>query len=221
MDIYFFSILEIKVPAVTVITNKNSTISYEVDIFPDYCPNCFRGINPKFLFGFNNEDSGYLHLTFMCPILSCNKDFIGNYNDIYQGIYSLQKLLLGRMETKVFSEAIINLSPDFNIIYAQGEIAEDSDLTEICGVGYRKALEFLIKDYIISKKPDKKEDVEKLMLGKCINEHIENQKLKDIAKRATWLGNDETHYVRKWQGKNITDLKLLLSEINNKNKGGL
>ena len=48
------------------------------------------------------------------------------------------------------------------------------------------------------------------MLGKCINEHIENQKLKDIAKRATWLGNDETHYVRKWQGKNITDLKLLI-----------
>ena len=54
------------------------------------------------------------------------------------------------------------------------------------------------------------ETVEKLLLGKCINDYLKNDRIKDIAKRATWIGNDETHYVRKWIGKNITDLKLLI-----------
>jgi len=31
-----------------------------------------------------------------------------------------------------------------------------------------------------------------------------------VAKRATWLGNDETHYLRKWESKDINDLKTLL-----------
>ena len=72
-------------------------------------------------------------------------------------------------------------------------------------------MEFLVKDYIIYKDNNLKETVEKLLLGRCINEHIINEKIKDIAKRATWIGNDETHYVRKWIGKSITDLKLLIN----------
>ncbi len=35
--------------------------------------------------------------------------------------------------------------------------------------------------------------------------------LREIAKRAAWLGNDETHYVRKWEGKDLEDLKRLIS----------
>jgi hypothetical protein len=31
-----------------------------------------------------------------------------------------------------------------------------------------------------------------------------------MAKRATWLGNDETHYVRTWEGKDLKDLKTLI-----------
>ena len=34
--------------------------------------------------------------------------------------------------------------------------------------------------------------------------------MRAAAKRATWLGNDETHYVRRWEDKDITDLKNLV-----------
>lgn len=34
--------------------------------------------------------------------------------------------------------------------------------------------------------------------------------IKEMAKRAVWLGNDETHYVRKWEDKDIQDLKNLI-----------
>ena len=34
--------------------------------------------------------------------------------------------------------------------------------------------------------------------------------IKAVAKRAVWLGNDETHYVRKWEEKDVQDLKGLI-----------
>jgi hypothetical protein len=80
----------------------------------------------------------------------------------------------------------------------------------VCGCGYRKALEFLIKDYIIFRDTSKKEEVEKMLLGKCIEVHVDHATIKNVAKRAAWLGNDETHYVRKWIDKNIDDLKTLI-----------
>lgn len=31
-----------------------------------------------------------------------------------------------------------------------------------------------------------------------------------MASRAVWLGNDETHYTRKWEDKDINDLKSII-----------
>lgn len=43
-----------------------------------------------------------------------------------------------------------------------------------------------------------------------IDNFVANENVKQCAKRAIWLGNDETHYVRKWVDKDIKDLKLLI-----------
>lgn len=81
-------------------------------------------------------------------------------------------------------------------------------------------VEFLIKDYTIKKHPEKEDEIRKALLGKCIQNYISVTKIKECAKRATWIGNDETHYVRKWKDKDVKDLKILiqLSQImNNEN----
>ncbi|NEZ46512.1 DUF4145 domain-containing protein [Clostridium niameyense] len=95
-------------------------------------------------------------------------------------------------------------------IFKQAQIAENLNLYQICGMGYRKALEFLIKDYCIKNCPDSKERIESQFLNKVINEYIKDSNMKECAKRATWLGNDETHYIRKWENKDINDLKKLI-----------
>jgi hypothetical protein len=41
--------------------------------------------------------------------------------------------------------------------------------------------------------------------------YIKSEQIKGIAKRAAWLGNDETHYVRKWEDKDLNDLKKLIT----------
>jgi len=83
-------------------------------------------------------------------------------------------------------------------------------LDQITGVGYRKALEFLIKDYLISLNPDKEEKIKKKSLGNCIKDGVTDSHIKAVAERAVWLGNDETHYVRKWEDKDVSNLKDLI-----------
>ena len=80
-------------------------------------------------------------------------------------------------------------------------------LTELCGIGYRKALEFLVKDYAISNHPEFKEQIESFPLSKCITDYIDNEKIKTLAKASTWLGNDATHYVKIHESYGINDLK--------------
>nr|WP_255259901.1 hypothetical protein [Lentibacillus sp. CBA3610] len=76
-------------------------------------------------------------------------------------------------------------------------------------MGYRKALEFLIKDYLIYLDNEAETEFLKMPLGQCINK-LGNHNIKEIAKRAAWIGNDETHYIRKWKNKDINDLKKLI-----------
>ena len=77
-------------------------------------------------------------------------------------------------------------------------------------MGLRKAVEFLVKDFACGEFPDQREQIQKTMLGPCIDKYISDENVKACAKRATWLGNDETHYVRKWNDKDISHLKDLV-----------
>lgn len=49
-----------------------------------------------------------------------------------------------------------------------------------------------------------------MLLAKCIDDYVDDAMVKAVAKRAVWLGNDETHYVRKWEEKDVHDLKGLI-----------
>lgn len=175
---------------------------------PNKCPYCHKTITPNYLFGHVNKY--IMEVVLICPNESCNRSFIGYYN--YRGnIYEFNgNTNVGNLIGREFSEIIHSISENFIIIYNQAFAAEQQNLTEICGVGYRKAIEFLIKDYIIKNKPANQEIVEKKLLGACISEYVDDERIKTVSKRAVWLGNDETHYIRKWEGKNLDDLKKLI-----------
>jgi hypothetical protein len=89
--------------------------------------------------------------------------------------------------------------------------AEDRGWKLIAGPGYRKALEFLIKDYLCRLHSTEAEKIKGMTLAACIAEYVDHAKLKAMAARAAWLGNDETHYVRKWEEKDLDDLKTLVN----------
>jgi len=109
-----------------------------------------------------------------------------------------------------FEEGIAQVSPSFVEIHSQAQEAEGLGLATLVGIGYRKAIEFLIKAYLIRTLPDKKEVILQANLGQCISNYVSDPKVKMCAERATWLGNDETHYMRTWLDKDLQDLKVLI-----------
>ena len=48
------------------------------------------------------------------------------------------------------------IDPDFFEVYRQAANAEASNLDKICGMGYRKAVELPVKNYLIAKCPENK-----------------------------------------------------------------
>ncbi len=145
----------------------------------------------------------------MCPRRECQSIFIGYYVN-RNGTYFLTGTSKGTKQTREFPQTISDISPNFVKIYQQAEAAEQDGLAEICGVGYRKAIEFLVKDYAIKQNPGRQEEIQNKFLGNCIEEFVDDSRVKGVAKRAVWLGNDEAHYVRQWEGKNLEDLKALI-----------
>ncbi|RZB31106.1 MAG: hypothetical protein AEth_00777 [Candidatus Argoarchaeum ethanivorans] len=173
------------------------------------CPFCHKSIEMQPL---SYVNFGKYNNQILLKCKSCKNAFIGyTTRNNNTGHFIIIKLSKGTHKTSEFSKEIIDLSSTFVKIYGEAEFAEQENLMEICGVGYRKALEFLIKDYLVSIKPDEEENIKKKFLGQCIKEDIGNTNIKQIAEKATWLGNDETHYIKKWEDKDLGDLKKLIN----------
>jgi hypothetical protein len=195
-----------------------------LDAMPDQCPLCHLSVTPVEQGVSISFDSGGLpcmERLLRCPNRKCLRLFIARYFRVQPQttLYSLRMCVPTELTTAQQSKTIQKVSPDFCAIYEQAYKAEQYGLLLVAGPGYRKALEFLIKDYIISqlkesdakKLADEKAVVEKTLLGGCIKTYVKSDQIKEVSKRAAWLGNDETHYVRKWEDKDLNDLKKLIS----------
>lgn len=188
-----------------------------LDKLPNECPQCHSKISP--LKGEGHQDTSRqdtdkaLEVVFRCPDATCRMIFIGYYaKERDRNSFIFKDTAPKKYSEKTFPDNIKDISPNFEQIYNQALSAEMSGLDQICGAGYRKALEFLIKDYLIKQTDDagKQEEIKQEQLGSCIKNRIGDKKIKEVAKRAVWLGNDETHYSRKWDKKDLQDLKNLI-----------
>ena len=178
----------------------------------EYCPTCHRGLRPVYISSYVETDN-ILSVFNFCTM--CNSTFISKYSYIKPNpwqnyvtatfVESVPKQHINR----TFEPELIQLSPRFCSIYNQAKSAESMNLFEIAGMGYRKALEFLIKDYAIHSNPESETSIidPKYSLSQCIDEFIPESHLKDLSKLTSWIGNDETHYTRKHIDKDIDDLK--------------
>lgn len=97
-------------------------------------------------------------------------------------------------------------------IYTQALSAEYYNLTEISGIALRKSIEFLIKDYLINFKKEDPTSIKSIMLGQAIK-RIENLTVQNLAKATTWIGNDETHYERRYEDKDVNDMKRFIRAL--------
>lgn len=188
----------------------------------DICPRCHKGIQPRFISGAYyqslKDKFNELSVHYFCPL--CKSCFITTYDvQSYKdncGVthYRTDDAKISEPISFIgtqFSQYISELSPQFVEIYNQSEKAESIGLNQIAGMGYRKALEFIVKDFAIKNNPDRQSEIEKISLIQCITNFIENNKIKTLAEKSAWLGNDETHYIKKHIDRDISDLKIFIT----------
>ncbi|MGL5460570.1 MAG: hypothetical protein ACRDBY_13220 [Cetobacterium sp.] len=178
----------------------------------NHCPHCHERVVYHHIktTDYEYENSSFAAI-FRCP--SC-KEYIMNaflcYHSMDQATtieYSYQKQVFLDVP-----EELVQISSDFIQIYKQSLLAEANQLNQIAGIGFRKSIEFLIKDYLIKLCNEPKETINTLMLGRCI-EKIESPKIKALAKAATWIGNDETHYEKRYEDKDVNDMKRFIRAL--------
>lgn len=196
--------------------NKNDSISVYK---PSECNYCNKGVDliycKSFIADFYSEK--VLCVLYKCPV--CQQLIVCKYNlqvsicDAMLGSpISPFETLGGTGVSKEFSNEINELSPSFVKIFNDAYRAEQVGLAEVVGLGYRRAFEFLIKDYAIYKENDeaKKENIKKMQLSQVVNTYFPDGEVKDLLVRAAWIGNDFSHYESRHFNIRLEDLKQLV-----------
>lgn len=206
----------LEVPAKALEKNEHTMVRVRV---PNICPLCnmILGMSAQLGLYDTDQDDEDIKLPFVvlkCP--NCLGVSFASYEEadnLGEEDLTTYDLYPHPTSKKEFSEDIKEKYPRFCSVYNEALLAEHCQLNEICGMGYRKALEILIKDYAIEKNPDKEEEIKKAMLVNCINNYIKSDKIQALSKASAWLGNDETHYEKRHTGHSVKELKLFIDAV--------
>lgn len=204
----------------TSITNSIGRKIAEIT-FPKTCPHCHEKAIPRLIHnnttGNDNPINMNVALTFRC--IECNHYFVNEYQVTQNDPIEQPKIKLipYSFKKKIDSdipERVQQISPDFVEIYEQSLYAEKYELNQLVGIGLRKATEFLLKDYAIHKNPDDIDKIKSMYLMPVITQYYSDQNIiLTLAKATTWLGNDETHYLKLHTDKDLSDLKMFLKTL--------
>lgn len=199
------------------IASKSTSMYYdEVDV----CPICKKPIAPVYLDA-SITSANRASIFYFCR--GCFNCFLTEYYIIRDAnstsnttVYETKEIISSepnRFVKQLFDSKIVKLSPQFDKIYNQALAAESAGLDEIAGLGYRKSLEFLIKDFAIHEYPDDAESIKTKPLAQCIKSYIDNPHITTLAERSAWIGNDEAHYIRKQESRDVSDMKSFIQAI--------
>lgn len=108
--------------------------------------------------------------------------------------------------TNGISKSVLGTFPDFKEIYLQARQAEMFNLDSMYGMAYRRALEFLVKGYLIKFGIKTEEEAYDMQLHSAID-LLDNKDIQYLARASSWLGNDQAHTVKKWPEYDVDDLK--------------
>jgi hypothetical protein len=212
----------------TAIVIQTKTESIKIDGYPNQCPWCTHLITPEYagngLTYLRPDSTAYVcaELPLICSNKKCNKLFLAVYVHLeghpnYRVLsdsrryFTLKHTSPKTINLTTFDPIIKSLSNRFTIVFNEAEAAEQYGLENVAGPGYRKSLEILIKDFLISINPaDQVVITHEHKLQKLITERIDHPLLRESVSRAAWLGNDEVHYARTWEDKDVSDLKSLI-----------
>lgn len=165
---------------------------------PSVCPHCGIGtdapIKSKNIFVVN----GRAFISAICQCTSCQKDFffscISNGKDFAKNVCLYPPVSFTPYKNEIHAK----ISERFIDMYNQALQSEFVGNIELAAIGYRSALEILIKDFAITELGKPKNEVSGKKLFKAIEDYLGQTELINTADVIRILGNDYTHYDRKY-----------------------
>jgi len=163
---------------------------------PCVCPHCGFSMAPSVVSHATASARGISYLFLVLLPNCCETAFYavftkqGTASYSYSTHYPNQAPLV-LPESLEFSQRFIDL-------YAQAHTAEINGHIELAGSGYRNALEVLIKDFAITKLKKAESEVVGKKLWRVIEDYLPFDSLKNSADMVRILGNDYTHYQRRY-----------------------
>lgn len=170
---------------------------YDIDDV-NICPHCHVAITPieNSQIISKDTDNTPVHIgIWTCSNQACQKVFVTLYKKVGND-FKFGRFLNGLPKGPIWPKPIAELrsgnpkvkeaeeTTRFIKTYLQSLVAENNGLDELAGMGYRKAIEYLVKDWAIRKVPDDKEKIESLWLGQVISKYFDGD-LEEILERAT------------------------------------
>ena len=165
---------------------------------PAQCPHCGICCDPlilgsTFISPFTAKPPQFVFLIFQCT--ACKKLFTATY-EVTNGKSHI--CCMTPFKPLVFVDELIEkTSPRFIEVYNQAIRAKENGDLNLAAVGYRSALEILIKDYAINDLHEPSEKVVKLDLFHASSNYLSSD-TGNAADGGRIVGNDHTHYERKY-----------------------
>ncbi len=191
----------------------SSNIFVEIEL-PKNCPYCNQLQTPIVKSTSNIElEETFFSVIFKCN--NCNQHFLQQYKRTSTS-YTLDSYTSKQVEYKYhdtsnnFSEALKECSPSFIAIKIQLDIAEKHNLGALLKLGYRKAIEQLVWDYLIKYEDKNEKSLQGKSFANRINllNFIDSDWLSDLI---AWIGNDGAHPYQRHESLTIEDMKELSS----------
>lgn len=181
---------------------------------PNTCPHCGKGIAPIVHTSDASAKKDRVAFILSCPI--CEHFFFSTHtiqklpDDTLLSV--LETVLPYRKPDSLIPEILRQAYPYFYQIYDQATEAETHGLDKISGMAYRKALEILVKQYLIKQIPNEEEHILKESLGKSID-RIPLESIRNLAKAISWIGNDQTHMLQRHPDYKVPEMKRFMSAL--------
>lgn len=195
------------------VNNQVTTQGIKIDIkLPKSCPYCEQVQTPfvKSSSGLEQNDSLF-SVIFICN--ECKQHFLIQYKkqatNLYNSIHNSHPVYISyKSSDEQFSQDLKECSPDFTTIFSQLNIAEKHNLNDLLKLGYRKAIEQLVWDYLIKFENKSENSLQK----KTFSARIQLLNLPQtpwLSDLIAWIGNDGAHPYQRHEDLTIEDMKHL------------
>ncbi|MXN90193.1 DUF4145 domain-containing protein [Flavobacterium sp. Sd200] len=192
---------------------------YDV-VAPNICPYCYvTQICTEVGCSQKHSSKESLISLWRCTNMSCQRLIVCE-NELIGAEFVFIRFLDSCPQERIWPEPVLQLKSagdstlesKFIKTYNQSVQAENAGLDEIAGMGYRKSIEYLVKDLATAKFPNDIEKIKGKALAQVLKDYFTGD-IKDILERAVWLGNDHAHYYKIFEQFDLTMLKDLIDYV--------